>query len=169
MNKPQNSFRWEDNVITHTRLLNAPRELVWEVWTDPVHLKEWWGPNDFTITTRSMQVAPGQRWVFIMHGMGQDWDNAIEYLEVTKPTRLVYRHGGAEDEDYNFTVAVTFEEVDDKTLLTMQSTFKSKAIIEELNRKVNAIEGGKQTLGRLTEYVENLKAYPSDASKASNG
>ena len=58
---------------------------------------------------------------------------------------------------YNFTVTVLFEEVEGKTLLTMKSVFKSKEIIDELNRKVNAIEGGKQTLNRLEDYLNKLK------------
>lgn len=151
--KEYNSFKQEDNVIIHTRLLDAPRDLVWEVWTNPEHIKEWWGPNGFSLTTRSMKVAPGAIWDFIMHGMGRDWDNKIEYTEVKRPSFLSYKHTGLENEDYNFTVSVFFEEVDGKTLLTMKSVFRSKAIIEELNRKVNAIEGGKQTLDRLENYL----------------
>lgn len=150
-----NTFRLDDNVITHTRLLNAPIDLVWEVWTNPEHIKEWWGPNGFTLTTQSMNVEPGNVWDFVMHGMGQDWDNKIEYVEVNKPFLLTYKHSGAKSEDYNFTVAVSFEDIEGKTLLTMKSTFKSKEIIEELNRKVNAIEGGKQTLNRLEAYLQS--------------
>ncbi len=149
-----NTFKQEDNTIIHTRILDAPRELVWEVWTTPEHIKEWWGPNGFSLTTKSMNVEPEKVWGFIMHGMGRDWDNKIEYVEVKKPSLLTYKHTGAESEDYNFTVSVFFEEVEGKTLLTMKSVFKSKAIIEELNRKVNAIEGGKQTLNRLENYLK---------------
>lgn len=151
-----NTFKQEGNILIHTRLLNAPRDLVWEVWTTPEHIKEWWGPNGFSLTTKSMNVKSGKTWDFIMHGMGRDWDNKIEYVAVQKPSLLTYRHSGAENEDYNFTVSVFFEEVEGKTLLTMKSVFKSKAIIEELNRKVNAIEGGKQTLNRLENYLELL-------------
>jgi uncharacterized protein YndB with AHSA1/START domain len=153
-----NSFKQEDNILTHTRILDAPRDLVWEVWTTPEHIKEWWGPNGFSLTTQSMTVKTGELWDFIMHGMGRDWDNKIEYVEVKRPSLLTYKHTGAENEDYNFTVSVLFEEVDGKTLLTMQSVFKSKAIIEELNIKVNAIEGGKQTLNRLENYLKLIKA-----------
>ena len=70
---------------------------------------------------------------------------------------MSYKHSGERSEDYNFTVTVLFEEVEGKTLLTMRSVFKSKAIIDELNRKVNAIEGGKQTLNRLEDYLNKLK------------
>ena len=149
-----NSFKQEGNIITHTRLLDAPRDLVWEVWTNAEHLKEWWGPDGFSLTTDSMRLEPGHCWNFVMHGMGRDWDNKIEYTEVKKPNLLAYKHSGAENEDYNFTVTVTFEELDGKTLLTMKSVFKSAAIFDELNKKVNAIEGGKQTLNRLENYLE---------------
>lgn len=148
-----NSFTHEDNRLIHTRLLDAPRDLVWEVWTNPEHIKEWWGPSGFSLTTKSMTVAPGKIWDFVMHGMGKDWENKIEYVEVKKPSFLSYKHTGERSEDYNFTVSVSFEELDGKTLLTMTSVFKSKAIIEELNRQVNAIEGGKQTLNRLGNYI----------------
>ncbi|MRG47315.1 ATPase [Chitinophaga sp. SYP-B3965] len=151
-----NTFKQEGNILIHTRLLDAPRDLVWEVWTNPAHIKEWWGPNGFSLTTKSMTVEPGKIWDFIMHGMGRDWDNKIEYVEVKKPSLLSYKHSGAENEDYNFIVSVSFEEAEGKTLLTMKSVFKSKEIIDELNRKVNAIEGGKQTLNRLGEYLNIL-------------
>jgi hypothetical protein len=77
-------------------------------------------------------------------------------VEVRKPSLLTYKHTGAENEDYNFFVSVFFEEVEGKTLLTMKSVFKSEAIIEELNKKVNAIEGGKQTLNRLKNYLKQF-------------
>ncbi len=149
-----NTFKQEGNILIHTRIFDAPRELVWEVWTNPEHIKEWWGPDGFSLTTRSMRVEPGKTWDFIMHGWGQDWDNKIEYMEVKKPSLLCYKHSGSESEDYNFTVSVLFEEIESRTLLTMKSVFKSEAIIDELNRKVNAIEGGKQTLNRLENYLK---------------
>lgn len=148
-----NSFKQEENIIIHTRILDAPRDLVWEVWTTPEHIKEWWGPNDFSLTTKSMNAEPGKMWHFIMHGMGKDWDNKIEYTQVKKPSFLSYKHSG-EGADYSFEVSILFEEVEGKTLLTMKSVFESKEIIDELNRKVNAIEGGKQTLNRLENYLK---------------
>jgi len=160
MMEKYNTFKQEDNVLIHTRLLDAPRDLVWEVWTNPAHIKEWWGPDGFSLTTKSMNVEPGKIWDFIMHGWGKDWDNKIKYIEVKKPAFLSYKHF-SDDEDYSFLVSVSFEEVEAKTLLTMKSTFKSKAIIDELNRRVNAIEGGKQTLNRLENYLKILESNKS--------
>jgi uncharacterized protein YndB with AHSA1/START domain len=48
-----------DRQLSITRLINAPRELVFEVWTKPEHIKEWWGPNGFTNTIFNMDVKPG--------------------------------------------------------------------------------------------------------------
>jgi len=152
-----NTFKQEGNILIHTRILDAPRDLVWEVWTTPEHIKEWWGPNGFSLTTKSMNVEPGKTWDSIMHGWEKDFVSKVEYVEVKKPSLLCYKHYG-ESEDYDFTVSVLFEEVEEKTLLTMKSIFKSKAIIEELNRKVNAIEGAKQTLNRLENYIKILES-----------
>lgn len=100
-----------------------------------------------------MNVEPGKTWDSIMHGWGQDFDSKVEYLEVKKPSLLSYKHLG-ESEDYDFTVSVLFEEVEGKTLLTMKSVFKSKEIIEDLNRRLRVIEGGRQTLNRLENYLK---------------
>jgi uncharacterized protein YndB with AHSA1/START domain len=148
-----NTFKQEGNILIHTRILDAPRDLVWEVWTTPEHIKEWWGPDGFSLTIKSMNVEPGKILDSVMHGWGRDFDNRIEYVEVKKPSLLSYKHFG-ESEDYNFTVSILFTEVEGKTLLTMKSIFKSKEIIEELNRRVNAIEGGKQNLNRLENYLK---------------
>lgn len=155
MEEKNSSFRQEGNQLIYTRILDAPRELVWEVWTDPEHIKQWWGPEGFTLTIHSMDVAAGKQWRFIMHGHGQDYDNKIDYLEVVKPSLLVYKHGDDND-DISFTVRVTFEELDDKTFLTMRSVFASEELIAKLNREVNAIEGGKQTLNKLEAYIKTV-------------
>src|SRR5882757_8479554 len=68
MEGKNNRFRQEGNQLIYTRLLDAPRELVWEVWTKPEHLSAWWGPNGFTLTHKSMQVRKGSEWKFTMHG-----------------------------------------------------------------------------------------------------
>ncbi len=156
MEKTNASFRQEGNQLIHTRLLDAPRELVWEVWTNPDHIREWWGPEGFSLTHKKMEVQPGKCWEFIMHGMGMDYYNKCRYTEVIKPSLLSYTHSG-DAEDFYFNVEVHFEDVDGKTLLTMKSTFQSEEIIAELDRKVNAIEAGKQTLNKMETYLETLR------------
>ena len=73
-----------------SRLINAPRELVWEVWTDPEHIKHWWGPTGFKNSITKMDVKPEGVWDFIMHGPdGTDYKNKHIYKEVIKPEKLV--------------------------------------------------------------------------------
>src|SRR6218665_2023656 len=156
-----NSFRHEGNQLIHTRLLNAPRELVWEVWTSQQHLKEWWGPDGFTLTSKSMELKPGKEWNFVMHGFGKDYDNRIRYIEVVKPSLLTYQHGDGEG-SLSFMVYITFEEVPgNKTFLTVRSVFKSAQVLAELGRQVNAIEGARQHISKmeayLNQYNNNLK------------
>ncbi len=93
-----------------------PRELVWEVWTNPEHIKEWFGPDGFNITNNSMKVKTGEQWNFIMHGFGQNFDNTIEYIDVIKPSKLSYKHFG-HTEDYDFFVTINFDDLNDKTCL----------------------------------------------------
>src|SRR5262245_31914101 len=84
--------------IVGSRLLDAPRELVFSVWTDPKHLAQWWGPNGFTTTTHSFDFRPGGQWRFVMHGPdGRDYQNLVTFDEISRPERIVYRHGGTVD------------------------------------------------------------------------
>jgi uncharacterized protein YndB with AHSA1/START domain len=82
-----------DREIVATRVFDAPRELVFQMWTDPQHISNWYGPRGFTTTTHEMDVRPGGVWRHVMHGPdGTDYPNEIVYLEVVKPERLVYDH-----------------------------------------------------------------------------
>jgi uncharacterized protein YndB with AHSA1/START domain len=145
----------EDREIVISRLVNAPRELVFEAWTDPKHLIQWWGPKGFTNTFQSIAVKPGGVWKFIMHGPdGVDYPNLITFHEVVKPELITFSHGtGEENDPHQFETRVTFEKKGDKTLLTMKSIFSSADERDKMVREVGAIEGGNQTLDRLEEQV----------------
>jgi uncharacterized protein YndB with AHSA1/START domain len=143
-----------DREIVVTRVFNAPRELVFDAWTDPEQVVQWWGPRGFTTTIHAMDVRPGGVWRFIMHGPdGTDYDNKVVFLEVAKPERLVYNHGpGDESDSPQFHVTVNFQEDGGKTRLTLRLLFASTS---ERDRAVEfgALEGGNQTLERLGEYL----------------
>jgi uncharacterized protein YndB with AHSA1/START domain len=146
-----------DRELVLTRLLNAPRELVFEVWTNPQHIAQWWGPNGFTNTIHNMDVRPGGEWNFIMHGPdGTNYINKIVFIEVVKPERLVYAHGSDQENDPRaFQATITFVAKGNKTELTMHSVFSSAAVLEEL-KKFGAVEGGQQTVNRLEAYLQKM-------------
>jgi uncharacterized protein YndB with AHSA1/START domain len=143
-----------DREIVVSRMFDAPRELVFEAWTDPKKVVQWWGPHGFTTTNQEMDVRPGSVWRFTMHGPdGTDYGNRVVFVEVVKPERLVYDHGPEGRSDINpFHVTVTFDEADGKTRLTLRMVFDSAA---ERDRAVEfgALEGGKQTLERLAQHL----------------
>jgi uncharacterized protein YndB with AHSA1/START domain len=144
-----------DREIVTTRVFDAPRALVFRMWTDPRHIAQWWGPTGFRTTTYEMEVRPGGVWRFTMHGPdGTDYKNKIIYEEVSNPERLVYRHSGEGDtEDVRFRTTVTFVEENGKTRLTMRAVFESAAERDRVAEKYGAVEGGRQTLERLARYL----------------
>lgn len=140
-----------------TRLVNAPRELVWEVWTNPEHIKYWWGPNGFRNTIFQMDVKPGGEWDLIMHGPdGRDYKNKSVYKEVVKPEKLVYDHVSGP----KFQFTVTFSEQGNKTLITIQMLFDTAAQKDKVIKEFGAAEGLKQNMDKLETYLEN--GYPTD-------
>jgi uncharacterized protein YndB with AHSA1/START domain len=148
-----------DREFIFTRLLNAPRELVWEVWTDPKHIVNWWGPNGFTNTNQEMNVKTGGIWRFVMHGPdGRNYPNKIVYLEVVKLERLVYKHESDENtEPVDFNVTVTFEKQGEKTLITMRMLFPTVEDLKRIEKEYGAYEGGIQNLNRLEKYLARRK------------
>jgi uncharacterized protein YndB with AHSA1/START domain len=149
-----------DRQIVLTRMLEAPRERVFEVWTSPEHLQHWWGPNGFTLTTHEADIRSGGIWRFTMHGPdGVDYPNTLNYEEVRAPELITFEHGAPEDEDPPFHGTITFDEFMGSTIVTMRSVFLSTAELERVVEKYGAIEGGNQTLDRLVGYVgEVIKA-----------
>jgi uncharacterized protein YndB with AHSA1/START domain len=145
-----------DREIVMSRLFDAPRELVWDAFTDPKQVVQWWGPNGFTTTIHEMDVRPGGRWRHTMHGPdGTNYPNASVFKEVVKPERIVYGHGGGKEggQGVSFEATWTFEAQGDKTLLTGRMVFPTAAAREFVIKEHGAIEGAQQTFDRLEEQL----------------
>jgi uncharacterized protein YndB with AHSA1/START domain len=145
-----------DREIVTTRLIDAPRELVFAAWTEAKHVGQWFGPDGFTTITHSMDVRPGGVWRFTMRGPdGKDWPNVVTYEEVVPPERLVYMHGDDREPDM-FHTTVTFADEGGRTALTMRAVFKTAAARAQVVRENGAIEGAQQTVSRLERYVRSI-------------
>jgi uncharacterized protein YndB with AHSA1/START domain len=143
-----------DREIGATRVFDAPRERVFEMWTKPEHLARWFGPKGFTTTTQAFDFRPGGEWRFVMRGPdGTEYENLVTYIEITPPERLHYDHGRP-GEPALFQATVTFEAEGEKTRLSMRSVFATAAERDQVVRERRAIEGMHQTLDRLGELVE---------------
>jgi len=147
-----------DREILITRVLDAPRELVFKAWTEPEHVVQWWGPRGFTTTTKEMDVRPGGVWRFVMHGPdGRDYKNRIVFIEVTKPERLVYAHADdGETEPVSFQVTITMDDQGGKTKLTMRMVFPSAEERDRVIKEYGALEGAKQHADRLAEHLRTM-------------
>ncbi len=155
-----------DREIVITRLIDAPRELVWEAWTDPKQVVKWWGPNGFSTTIEKMDVRVGGIWKHVMHGPdGTDYPNLSVFKEIVKPERIVYQHAGGIKERGGacFKGTWTFEDQGGgKTKLTLRLIFASSKECDHTIKEYQAIEGGNQTLGRLSEYLAKMGTSDSN-------
>lgn len=151
-----------DREIVLSRVFDAPRELVFRMWTEREHVTRWFGPRGFKCTTHEMEARVGGRWRFEMVAQdGKVFTNRIEYLEITAPERLVFDHGSDQDDDPNrFRVTITFDEqvnafeanAKKKTVVTMRQLHPSKAR-RDAGVGFGAVELGYQTMDKLAEHL----------------
>ena len=143
-----------DREIVVSRVIDAPRELVFEAFTEVRHLARWWGPDGFTTTTRSFEFRVGGEWEFVLHGPdGTDYPEWIRWTEIVAPERIALLHGEFRGDPNAFESVLTFEPDGTATRLVMRTVFPSTRLRDEAVEKYHAIEGGRQTLGNLAGYV----------------
>jgi uncharacterized protein YndB with AHSA1/START domain len=146
-----------DREIVVSRAIGAPRELVFEAFTQVRHLSRWWGPEGFSTTTRSFEFCVGGAWAFVMHGPdGTDYQEWITWTEIVPPARIAMLHGESRDDPNAFESVLTFEPAGEATRIVMRAVFPTKELRDEAVEKYHAIEGGEQTLSNLAAYVADL-------------
>jgi uncharacterized protein YndB with AHSA1/START domain len=162
----------KDFVISH--VFAAPRPLVWQAWTEPGHLAQWWGPRDFTNPICEMDVRPGGAHRIVMRSPeGTDYPITGVFREVVPPERLVMtmdcsghpqawhdqvnpsRRKGEANPVLDMVQTVTFDELNGKTRLTVRTRFASAAIRDAM-LKMGMTEGWSQSLERLTALLKKL-------------
>jgi uncharacterized protein YndB with AHSA1/START domain len=152
-----------DREILITRVIGAPRELVFEAFTEVRHLSQWWGPEGFTTTTRAFEFRVGGVWDFVLHGPdGTDYQEWISWTEIVVPERIAMVHGESRDDPNAFESFLTFASEDPAgpdrraTRIEMRTVFPTQELRDEAVDKYHAVEGGRQTLGHLADYVAEL-------------
>jgi uncharacterized protein YndB with AHSA1/START domain len=150
-----NATTIHDRQLTITRVFYAPRSLVFKVWTQPEHFSQWLGPKDFTAIACQMNVQVGGMYrACIRSPEGNDhWMQGI-YREVIEPERLVFTFAWEDENNrpkHETLVTVTFEEQDNKTLMTFQ-----QAIFESTEARNSHNTGWSECFDRLTSYLTAL-------------
>ena len=150
-----NATTIHDLQLTITRVFDAPRSLVFKVWTQPEHFSRWLGPKDFTAIACHINVQVGGMYrACIRSPEGNDhWMQGV-YREIIEPERLVFTFAW-EDENsrpkHETLVTVTFEEQDNKTLMTFQ-----QAIFESTESRDSHNTGWSECFDRLATYLTEL-------------
>jgi uncharacterized protein YndB with AHSA1/START domain len=148
-----------DREIVISRVIDAPRELVFEAFTEVAHLSRWWGPEGFTTTTRSFEFREGGAWDFVMHGPdGTDYSEWITWTEIDPPERIALLHGETRDDPNAFVSTLAFAPHGAGTRIVMRTVFPTAQLRDRAVEQYHAIEGGEQTLSNLAAYVaENAR------------
>lgn len=128
---PTISDRTSDCELEVRRTFDAPARFVFEAWTRPELLMQWWAPKSFGITLLSCEIdlrdGGTYRFEFGVPGSDQPMAFVGKYVEVTPPTRLVWTNEETED---GALTTVTFEEKDGKTLLVHRERYPSREALD---------------------------------------
>ena len=149
-----------------TRLFDAPRELVWKVWTNPEHMKHWCGPRQLYATHIENDPRPGGKWRLWLHSDGFDigdgqlrklnlWQGGVN-REVIEPERLVYTFLWDDNpglsENVETVVTVTFEENDGKTTMNFHQAF-----FVTTGDRDGHMQGWNSSIDKFEDYLREVK------------
>lgn len=157
-----------DREIVLTRVLDAPRELVWKAWTESEHLARWWAPKGCSTPFCTVDLRPGGRFHYCMRmpDGSEVWGIGV-YREVVEPERIVYTdsfsdekgnpvppscYGMSESHPAETVVTVTFDEHQGNTTVTLHHS-----IPESVEEREGTEQGWKEMLERLAENLQGGK------------
>ena len=138
------------------RTFQAPIELMWQVWTDPGHLVEWWGPDGFTSTIHTMDFREGGEWRLTMHSPdGTNFPNRSIFREIVPMKKIVFEHFNP-----HFITSVTFEAAGGETTIDWRMEFDSAEMRDIVVQAHKAEEGQRQNVERLGHYLRQQQERP---------
>jgi uncharacterized protein YndB with AHSA1/START domain len=150
-----------------TRVFDAPRELVWKMWTDPEHMKHWAGPRQFEARHIENDARPGGKWRLCLHTDGFDvgdgelkkfdlWQGG-KNLEVVEPERLVYTFKWEDNPGLSAVVetviSIALEEHDGKTTMNFHQAF----FVTDKDRDGH-VRGWNSSFDKLADYLGEVQA-----------
>jgi uncharacterized protein YndB with AHSA1/START domain len=157
--------------VAVSRVFDAPRELVWQAWTEPRHMAQWFGPKVFTNPVCEIDLRVGGAWRLVMRGPdGSEYPIKGVYREIVRPERLVSSLDVSEHPDswfdliepnrdrskgrpaYDLSWTVTFEALGGRTRLSIVNRFPSTALRDAFV-KIGMGEGWSQSLDKLAQRL----------------
>jgi uncharacterized protein YndB with AHSA1/START domain len=140
--------------IVTTRVFNYPQQLVYQAWTTPDHLKNWWGPNGFTNTFHTFDLRVGGRWTFTMHGPDKgNYSNDCTFVVIREPALLVWDRISKP----LFQVEVIFNKIsDNETQVIFKQKFGTAEECSKLRKFVP--EKNEENMDRLEAELKKMKS-----------
>jgi uncharacterized protein YndB with AHSA1/START domain len=159
-----------EKVLVLERVFDAPRELVFSMFKESEHLRQWWGPRGWTIPVCNVDFRPGGAWHYCMkcedknqgdfYGM-ESWGKAV-YKEIVEPERIVYTDffsdaEGNTDESLPTTeVTIQFIDLGGKTKIVNRSEYVSAEALQTV-MDMGMLQGITETWDRLAERLGEVK------------
>lgn len=146
----------DEREVVLVRVFNAPRDLVFRVWTEPAHLRRWWAPDGFINPVCEVDLRPGGAYRIVMRSPdGCEYPCQGVYREVVRPSRLVFTNNAIGEDGSPVLEGLTtvlFEEAGGKTTLTLRT--RAKAVVDFARAYLSGMEAGwSQSLDKLAEEV----------------
>ncbi len=151
----------QDRVLVITRTFEAPRALVWRAFSDPFHLRQWWGPKGYTNPVCELDFRPGGHWHHVMRGPdGREYPTDSTFIEIVPPERIVYRNAPARGEVWgdnpppSFVRTLTFTEQGGRTTLVLRAEFDTAAGKQAATAR-GFVQGTNESYDKLAALLED--------------
>lgn len=142
----------QNRILQSKILLKAPTDIVWEMWTNPEHISNWWGPNGFTNTIHKMDFEKEGEWNLTMHGPdGKNYPNRSIFKEIIPFKKIVFEHFNP-----HFITTVLFESENSETLLDWTLLFDSEEMFDIIVKAHKADQGQKENIEKLEKYLSEF-------------
>ncbi|CAC9976567.1 MULTISPECIES: SRPBCC domain-containing protein [Flavobacterium] len=142
----------QNRILQSKILLKAHTDIVWEMWTNPEHISNWWGPNGFTNTIHKMDFEKEGEWNLTMHGPdGKNYPNRSIFKEIIPFKKIVFEHFNP-----HFITTVLFESENSETLLDWTLLFDSEEMFDIIVKAHKADQGQKENIEKLEKYLSEF-------------
>lgn len=132
---------------------DASIEKVWQAWTDPEQIVQWWGPNGFTNTMENFDLREGGEWRFTMHGPdGKNYGNRSVFLELIPHRIFKFEHFNP-----HFITRVLFEAKDNQTRIDWTMQFDTAEMRDIIVKVHKADDGLRQNIEKLEKYLAEVQ------------
>ncbi|QGQ97325.1 SRPBCC domain-containing protein [Paenibacillus psychroresistens] len=159
----------EGNVLTLERVFDAPRELVFKVFSEAEHLKHWWGPRGWTLTVCNVDFRPGGVWHYCMKCINEEqvdffgfesWGKAV-YEEIVVPEKVIFvdyfsdAEGNVVEGMPSSHITMTLVDLEGKTKIISRGQYESAEALKKV-MEMGMEQGITETWDRLEEHLQSL-------------